>query len=513
MIAQYTRKALWLISLGLLLVACVRPTTEEKNWKARSGTSASLQATSSVLATPTRTPLYFATRDPDLPRYTPTPDAPHPLPTLRKDPETYVVRRGDTLGTIAQRYGISIQSIVEANQIINPDLLSVGQVLTIPAPQPLPPGPSYKIIPDSELVNSPAAAFFDTRNFVDGIDNYLSNLREEVEGITLTGAQIVDRVSREYSVNPRLLLAILEYQSGWVTLRTPPEKTLDYPMGYLHPSYKGLYRQLSWAANNLNQGYYLWKSGGIAAWILSDGAVVPPNATINAGTAGIQHFFSILYDQPGWFTAVSENGLAATYQRLFGYPFDYAVEPLIPTDLTQPSMQLPFEAGTIWSFTGGPHGGWGSGSAWAALDFAPPGEALGCVLSDAWVVAVADGLIVRAENGAVVQDLDSDGLEQTGWSVLYMHIEARDRVQPGTRLRAGERIGHPSCEGGYSTGTHVHLARRYNGEWIPADTHLPFVLDGWVSSGDGIEYDGWLTRDGQIVEAWEGRKAENQIYR
>ena len=60
-------------------------------------------------------------------------------------------------------------------------------------------------------------------------------------------------------------------------------------------------------------------------------------------------------------------------------------------------MQLPFEKGTTWSFTGGPHGGWDSGSAWAALDFAPPGEPAGCVSSDAWVVAVADGLILRAE--------------------------------------------------------------------------------------------------------------------
>jgi murein DD-endopeptidase MepM/ murein hydrolase activator NlpD len=135
------------------------------------------------------------------------------------------------------------------------------------------------------------------------------------------------------------------------------------------------------------------------------------------------------------------------------------------------------------------------------------------------VVAVADGTVVRAGGGAVVQDLDdqntgpSDGLEQTGWTVLYMHIETRGRVEPGTNLRAGERVGHPSCEGGVSTGTHVHLARRYNGEWIPADQSLPFMLDGWASVGWGNEYDGHLERNGQSVEAWEGRKPENAIQR
>ena len=31
-------------------------------------------------------------------------------------------------------------------------------------------------------------------------------------------------------------------------------------------------------------------------------------------------------------------------------------------------MQLPLQNGTTWSFTGGPHGGWGAGSAWGALE-------------------------------------------------------------------------------------------------------------------------------------------------
>jgi murein DD-endopeptidase MepM/ murein hydrolase activator NlpD len=135
------------------------------------------------------------------------------------------------------------------------------------------------------------------------------------------------------------------------------------------------------------------------------------------------------------------------------------------------------------------------------------------VQSDYWAVAVADGPILRAGNGAVIQDLDGDGLEQTGWVVLYMHIEGRDRVKPGTVLKAGERIGHPSCEGGASSGTHMHLARKYNGEWIPADQTLPFILDGWVSRGDNREYDGFLERKGKTIEAWEGVRQENIITR
>jgi murein DD-endopeptidase MepM/ murein hydrolase activator NlpD len=205
--------------------------------------------------------------------------------------------------------------------------------------------------------------------------------------------------------------------------------------------------------------------------------------------------------------------LDEAYSDLFGFPFDYSFEPLLPADLIQPPMQLPFETGKVWSFTSGPHGGWGDGAAWAALDFAPPGNALGCVPSDEWVTAVSDGLITRAQDGVVIQDLDGDGYEQTGWTVIYMHVESRDRVAQGTEIKAGERIGHPSCEGGFSNGTHVHLARRYNGEWISADGTLPFNLDGWISSGTGVQYDGYLLKENLIVEAWDARLPENQIQR
>jgi hypothetical protein len=127
---------------------------------------------------------------------------------------------------------------------------------------------------------------------------------------------------------------------------------------------------------------------------------------------------------------------------------------------------------------------------------------------------MADGLIIRASNGAVIQDLDNDGYEQTGWVILYMHIAEEERITPGEYLFAGEHVGHPSCEGGISNATHVHVARKYNGEWIAADGPIPFNLDGWISSGDGAEYDGFLKKYGfPMVEAWDRVNDLNQIKR
>jgi len=45
----------------------------------------------------------------------------------------YTVVRGDTLGSIARRHGTSIATLVQLNGIQNPNLIRIGQVLTLPA--------------------------------------------------------------------------------------------------------------------------------------------------------------------------------------------------------------------------------------------------------------------------------------------------------------------------------------------------------------------------------------------
>lgn len=447
------------------------------------------------------------------PYYAPTPDSPHALPALRTEEVTYTVQTGDYLALIAARYNLPLAALINANTLIDPNLLEPGMVLTIPAPQPAPAVSDFKIIPDSELVYGPASATLDISAFVNQHYGYLKTYSENVDGVTLSGAQIVQRISYEYSVNPRLLLALLEYQSGWVNSFQQDNSTITYPMRRIEPNREGLYRQLAWTADTLNKAYYRYKIDALAYVILTDNNLVMLSNVINPGTAAVQYLMAQLTDLSGYRQAISEAGVYSTYSSFFGIPFDLSIENMVPASLTQPALILPFESGETWSFTGGPHGGWGSGSAWAAIDFAPPGEEFGCYQSNAWVVAAADGLITRVKDGAVLLDLDGDGIEQTGWTLLYMHVESRDRVKAGTYVKVGDRIGHPSCEGGVSNGTHLHLARRYNGEWISADTDLPFNLEGWISSGGGAEYDGTLSRDGLIVTAWDGRIAENQIQR
>lgn len=45
---------------------------------------------------------------------------------------TYVVESGDTLSAIAERFDTTVRAIVRANDIADPDVIDVGQELTIP---------------------------------------------------------------------------------------------------------------------------------------------------------------------------------------------------------------------------------------------------------------------------------------------------------------------------------------------------------------------------------------------
>ncbi len=414
----------------------------------------------------------------------------------------YRTQPGDVLRSIAVRFGVLPADIISSSgqPLSAAGLLPANQILFIPR-RLGPTGPSDSLLPDSEIVFSPHAIDFDIQGFVAAQAGYLSHYREFVSGHNRTGAQVVALAARDHSINPRILLALLEYHSSWVSRTDSPHgDELRYPLGHLSEDAQGLYRQLTWAANELGTGYYDWRAGTISELIFPDSSLVRLAPELNAGTVAIQYYFSLRSSGRDWAQAVSVDGFIQSYWHLFGDPFDYA-HPIYDDGLKQPDLILPFIKGRIWAFTGGPHGAWEAESAWAALDFAPSTLLPGCAESDDWVVAAAAGVVDRVENGVVVLDLDGDGEEQSGWSLLYLHIGKYPLVEVGDLLEQGDLIGHPSCLGGVATGTHVHIARKYNGEWILADGPLPFTLSGWAARAGALPYQGALIRDDQVVLA------------
>lgn len=83
----------------------------------------------------------------------PVASAPKPTPPARLVPEPYyTVQYGDTLTEIAQKFGCSVDDLVRWNDIPNPDLIYVGQVLrVVPYPHEKPDSGTYVVQPGDTL--------------------------------------------------------------------------------------------------------------------------------------------------------------------------------------------------------------------------------------------------------------------------------------------------------------------------------------------------------------------------
>lgn len=366
------------------------------------------------------------------------------------------------------------------------------------------------LFPDSEVVYSPAALDFDVASFVASAGGYLSGYTETVDGETLSGAQIVQRIADETSTNPRLLLGLLEFRSGWVFGQPEEGSELEYPLGFENPAFRGLDKELRLVVRYLSQGYYTARAGQLDQLVFPDGVTIDLPANTNPGTAAIYALFSRLLPFADWHEAIAgQDGFLDFYTATFGDPWQRAVEPLLPADLTQPRLELPFAEGETWAFTGGPHIDWGVGSPLGAIDLAPI-AGTGCNPAPQQALAAAAGVVARSEGGALALDLDGDGNEQTGWVLVYMHLA--NRLPAGTQVAEGDALGNPSCEGGVATGAHVHLARKYNGEWLGLEP-VPFVLSGWLVQAGKKAYQGQMVRGDQVVTASSSGMTGSSVFR
>ncbi len=422
----------------------------------------------------------------------------------------YIARSGDTLPALAARFNTTVEEIRFANPAIPADATTMppGMPMQIPVYYRSFWGTPFLILPDSQYVNGPSAVGFDVDAFVQSSAGWLKDFRTYAQGASRSGAEVVQLVATNYSVSPRVLLTVLEYQTGALSQPIPPEGR--YPLGIYDYHYPGLYMQLIWVANVLNNGYYGWRTGLLTEFELDDGRLERPDPWQTAASVAFQYYYSLMYDVGEYNKAIGPDGIARVYAGLFGDPWA-ADEAHVPVSLQQPTLTLPFRPGEIWALTGGPHTGWGTLLPWAGLDFAPGAETGGCIPTDLPAIAMAGGVVARSETGLVMLDLDGDGDERTGWNLLYLHVATLGRAPVGAVLQAGDVVGYPSCEGGTATGTHVHVARKYNGEWIPADCAIPFNLDGWVAHNGDSPYEGALTRNSETVIACSCSDAASQL--
>jgi nucleoid-associated protein YgaU len=131
-LAQWALLVLMGVALAAILVARVGNPTADPG--AALGSPPLAGASSPSTTPPTSPPLSpspFAS-----PSLSPSP-SPSPSPTRTPEASptpqrTYVVQAGDNLSAIAARFGTTVKVLVELNDIANPSLIHVGQVLVLP---------------------------------------------------------------------------------------------------------------------------------------------------------------------------------------------------------------------------------------------------------------------------------------------------------------------------------------------------------------------------------------------
>jgi len=427
----------------------------------------------------------------------------------------YISQSGDTIPAVAAHFGVSRPFVQSPQEISESEIIDPGTELWV-RDALNETSSAEQLFPDGEVVYSPSAIDFDLQEFADSQGGYLSTYAELMTRGTTPATEILQQLALEHSYHPRILLALMELESGWVTRQPNSDEEDHYPFGYIKSDRGGIYQQTGWAIRRLHYGYYEWRAGRLKELTFMDGETLRLSPYLNAGSVAVMYFLAQIHSYPEWEQRVyGEDGITAVYEGLFGDPWQNVGEwdPLFPAGILQPEMNLPFPPNQRWAHTCGPHTAWGREGPPAALDFAPPSGNAGCDNSRRYATAAAAGLVVRDGKGVIVIDLDKDGYEQTGWVLVYMHIANTGRVEAGDYLNVDDNVGHPSCEGGSSSGTHVHIARKYNGEWVLAEGGLPFVLSGYQAYNGDDFCGGTLVLDDDVVHAFPWGNALTLIAR
>jgi len=224
----------------------------------------------------------------------------------------YTAQTGDTLPALAARFNTSIAEIQTANPVIPLTASSMppGMPMKIPIYYLSLWGTPYQIIPDSLFVNGPAQIDFDIEGFIRSHPGWLKNYQEQLSDGPHSSAEIIQLVANNFSISPRLQLALLEYFAQG--LSNPVKPDTEFFLGYNDQFHKGIYLQLVWMANTLNNGYYRWRRGTLIEFEQPDTRIVRPDPWQNSATVALQFTFSRLYSSPLFDQMIGPGGLAET---------------------------------------------------------------------------------------------------------------------------------------------------------------------------------------------------------
>lgn len=382
-------------------------------------------------------------------------------PLYAQQDGAYTVAPGDTLGAIAVRFGVTVEALVAANGIEDPDRIRVGQVLIIPGIDGSAPAPALAAaeIPTT-VVRAQAGDDIAVLAARYGEDpRLIAELNATTATHRLFPGQPV-RVPARSAPPPRLNLgailtidapdSIVQGRTGRLYVTTSRPVTLfgrlsDQPLHFIALDGQGLVQFAFVPVNALQEpGVYTLEVGYTTARGVDLKRTFPVNVV--AGPYGYQEI--VVTQEKA--DVLTSDVVAAERDRVVAVWSQYT--PVLlwrerfrrPISVDYPTTS-PFGQRRTYSVAdiGNFHAGQDFGAPEGALIFAPaPG-----------VVVLAEPLAVRGN--AVI--LDHGGGVFTG----YWHM-SEIKVAPGMRVETGDVLGLVGNTG-LSTGSHLHWELRING--------------------------------------------------
>ncbi len=338
-----------------------------------------------------------------------------------------------------------------------------------PSPTAGAPGPA-PYFDDRRLAYEPGFYAQQIQAFLDTQPGTLKRQVVQVSDGRFSFAEALVGQTSYYSVNPKVILALLEQRSRLLSSPSPSSDQLAWALGYQgeNGNRRGLSAQIRWAVKQML--YAKRDFPGYAPLTYADSSSTPPPPGLTMSEYVIARVLAPT-STPDRLPALLA-GFRETYTRLFGDPrpapegWPAPAAPFLSWPLEHPAAVTSFfdhggpfltrnaamGVTTYWgrtetdiAFAYNGHDGW---------DFAaaPPDLAL----------AAADGEVVfagNADDGCATRAVIID--HGNGYRTLYWHL-ARVDAQFGEHVARGQPIGIVG-ESGCANGPHLHFGVQYLG--------------------------------------------------
>ncbi len=367
----------------------------------------------------------------------------------QQDQTTYTVQKGDTLALIAQQFDVPVALLAQVNNIENPNLIRVGQVLVIPDQAQI------------EEHEQNKAAVNETAKDVDMRPLFARSVSRAIGAhLDLFGfgslAEMMQQLEPLWLRDAALPLPFVHITEPDAIVQGETDVARVTSLAPIPPTGTFQKRPLTFIGDGRDEDGYrffaLLPTGaldrvGIKNLIVATGPISTTlKIAIKAGEFETQHI--VLPPDKGGLLDPAK--LKAERERLYAIwtkvsgpprwsePFKFPIAEGFP-------RTSPY--GTRRSYNGGPVSSYHAGSDWGAPEGTP-------ILAPApGVVVLAEPLFVRG--GAVIIDHGA-GVYSNFW-----HMSQID-VKPGDVVETGDQLGLVGTTG-LSTGAHLHWEIRING--------------------------------------------------